>query len=38
MPVVAGMEQQAVETYLLQHIDNLAAGMLRKPSTTALLA
>jgi Protein of unknown function (DUF4238) len=36
MPVVAGMEQQAVEKLLLLHIDNLAAGMLRKLATTGL--
>lgn len=29
-PVVAGMEQEAVEKHLLQHIDSLAAGVLRK--------
>jgi hypothetical protein len=36
MPVVAGMKQQAVEKHLLQHIDNLAADMLRKLTTTGL--
>jgi len=30
MPVVAGMEQQAVEKHLLRHVDELAAGVLRK--------
>lgn len=34
MPLVAGMEQQAVEEHLLRHIDNLAAGVLRKMTTT----
>lgn len=34
MPVVAGMEQQAVEKHLLRHIDELAAGVLRKLATT----
>lgn len=36
MPVVAGMEQQAVEKHLLRHIDNLAAGVLRMLITTGL--
>jgi hypothetical protein len=36
MSLVAGMEQQAVEKYLLQQIDNLGAGMLRKLTTTGL--
>lgn len=36
MPVAAGMEQQAVEKHLLQHIDSLAAGVLRKLTTTGL--
>lgn len=38
MPVVAGMEQQAVEKHLLRHIDELAAGVLRKLTTTGLAA
>jgi Protein of unknown function (DUF4238) len=33
MPVVAGMEQQAVERHLLRHIDDLAAGVLRRLTT-----
>lgn len=34
MPVVARMEQQAVEKHLLRRIDELAAGVLRKLTTT----
>ena len=33
MPVVAGMEQQAVEKHLLRRIDGLAAGVLRRLMT-----
>jgi hypothetical protein len=36
MPVVAGMEQQAVEKHLLRRVDDLAAGVLRKLTTTGL--
>jgi hypothetical protein len=36
MPVVAGMEQQAVERHLLGRIDDLAAGVLRRLTTTGL--
>jgi hypothetical protein len=36
MPVVAGMEQQAVEKHLLRHIDDLAARVLRKLTTAGL--
>jgi hypothetical protein len=36
MPVVAGMEQQAVEKRLLGRIDDLAAGVLRRLTTTSL--
>lgn len=34
MPIVAGMEQQAVEINVLKHIDTLAAMVLRKLTTT----
>jgi len=34
MPVVAGMEQQAVEKHLLRHVDDLASQVLRKLSST----
>jgi hypothetical protein len=36
MPVVAGMDQQAAEKHLLQRTDALAAGVLRKLTTTGL--
>jgi hypothetical protein len=36
MPVVAGMEQQAVERHLLRRVDDLAAGVLRKLTTAGL--
>ena len=36
MPVVAGMEQQAVERHLLRRIDDLAADVLRKLAATGL--
>jgi hypothetical protein len=34
MPVIAGMEQQAVERHLLRHIDDLAASVMRKLTST----
>jgi Protein of unknown function (DUF4238) len=37
LPMVAGMEQQAVERHLLQHIDQSAADVLRKLSATGLV-
>jgi hypothetical protein len=38
IPVVAGMEQQAVEEHLLRRIDDLAAAVVRKLTTNGLVS